>query len=275
MITLPELNFEEVEKQIGLFLKNVLENSGSKGYVIGLSGGIDSTVALYLAKRNLGNEKLLALIMPEKDVTPEEDINDAINVCEELKIDYKIIEISKIKNEFIKSIDLIADKKTIGNLSPRIRMTILYYFANYFNYLVLGTGDKSELLIGYFTKYGDGGVDVLPLGDLYKTYVRKLGKYLGIPEKIVNKKSSPRLWKGHLAEEEIGISYEILDKILYGLVELEYSIEKISEELNIEKDIIKKIKQRIIENEHKRRGPIICDLGLKGIGIGYRLPATY
>jgi NAD+ synthase len=275
MINLPKLNYEEVLIQISNFLKKCLENSKAKGYVIGISGGVDSATTAYAACKTLGNEKLFALIMPEKGLTPEEDLNDAINVCNTLNLKYEVIEINEIKKSFLNNVKIKADYKTIGNLSPRIRMTLLYYYANSMNYLVLGTGDKSEILIGYFTKYGDGGVDALPLADLYKTQVREFASFLGVPQKIINKKSSPRLWPEHEAEKEIGISYDILDKILYSLVDLELSPKVIAEKLKIEIDTIIKIKERILNAEHKRRGPIILQLGLKSVETGYRLPVQF
>lgn len=272
MINLPKLNYEEILIQISNFLKKSLENAKAKGYVLGISGGVDSATAAYAACKSLGSEKLFALILPETGITPEEDLKDAINVCETLNLKYEIIEINEIKKAFLNSVKIKADYKTIGNLSPRIRMTLLYYYANAMKYLVLGTGDKSEILIGYFTKYGDGGVDVLPLADLYKTQVREFASFLGVPQKIVNKKSSPRLWPEHEAEKEIGISYEVLDKILYGLVDLELTPSIIAEELNISIDTILEVKKRILNAEHKRRGAIILQLGLKSVEMGYRLP---
>ncbi len=271
MIQLTKLNYEAAVIQISNFLKKALEKARAEGYVLGLSGGIDSSVTAALAVKSVKNLK--ALIMPEENVTPKEDIEDAIELCNKLAIDFKIIPINEIKEKIIEKAGFLGDIKSIGNLSARIRMTLLYYYANSNNLLVLGTGDKSEILMGYFTKYGDGGVDVLPIADLYKTQVRELGKYLGLSEKIITKKSSPRLWAGQEAEVELGISYDLLDKILFGLVELELSIAAIARELNIDISLVKKISERVKMNEHKRRGPIICQLGLKGVGSGYRLPA--
>ncbi len=270
MIKIPSLNYEEVVIQISNFLRRALEKAYANGYVMGLSGGVDSSVTAALAVRSVKNIK--ALIMPEENITPKEDIEDAIELCNKLGIDFKIIYINEIKEKIVEKAGFLGDIKSLGNLSARIRMILLYYYANSNNFLVLGTGDKSEILLGYFTKYGDGGVDVLPIADLYKTQVRELGKYLGLSEKLVMKKSSPRLWAGQEAEIELGISYDLLDKILFGLVELELNEKAIAEDLGLDVSLVKKISERVRMNEHKRRGAIICQLGLKGVESGYRLP---
>lgn len=271
MISLPKLDYNEVFIQISKFLNRAIENSNAKGFVIGVSGGIDSSVTATVAAKSF--EKVLALIMPEEDLTPKEDVEDAIKLCERLSINYKLITINEIKQKILEKAGFKGGVKSVGNISARIRMILLYYYANDLDYLVLGTGDKSEILMGYYTKYGDGGVDLLPIGDLYKTQVREFGKFLGIDERIIKKKSSPRLWEGQEAEQELGISYELLDKILYALVDLEMPIKSIAEELKISEEIVLKIYYTVKKNEHKRRGPILCQLGLKGIESGYKLPS--
>jgi NAD+ synthase len=213
---------------------------------------------LSLALKALDKNRLHVLIMPEEGVTLKEDIEDAIELCEVNNLSYNIIYINKIKQTFLEFVEKYKDIKVAGNLGPRIRMTILYYYANNRNLLVLGTGDKSELLIGYFTKYGDGGVDLLPIGDLYKTQVRQLGNYLGLPQRIVKKPSSPRLWPGHIAENEIGLSYETLDKILHAIFDLNMKDEEIAYNLNVPLNVIQYVKEKVEKSEHKRKGPIIC-----------------
>ncbi|GAJ10666.1 unnamed protein product, partial [marine sediment metagenome] len=170
----------------------------------------------------------------------------ALVLINKFNIPYKIIDLSKIYDSFIHLLD---NKEKEGNLKlaeanikPRLRMTTLYYFANELNYLVAGTGNKSELMIGYFTKYGDGGADVLPLGNLLKNQVRKLAEHLGIPKEIINKPPSAGLWKGQADEEEIGIRYDQLDKYLR------------TGKLN-NKIIEKKIQDKIAKNAHKRITP--------------------
>jgi len=151
-------------------------------------------------------------------------------------------------------------------------MSLLYYYANRNGFLVMGAGDKSEILLGYFTKYGDGGVDLLPIGDVYKTQVRELGRKLGVPEKILVKPSSPRLWPGHLAEEELGIKYEIIDAVLYRYVDLGMDIESIINELRIDKEIVVSIIKRVHANEHKRLFPLIPRVSKHAVTHDWKMP---
>ena len=177
-----------------------------------MSGGIDSSLTAVLAVKALGNQQVFGLILPDSSLTPKTDTKDAIDLVKSLKIKYKVIELNKIKKQIVTS--LPKNKMARANLLVRLRMSLLYYYATAMNLLVLGTGDKSEIMLGYFTKYGDGGADLFPIADLYKTEVRSLAQYLGIPAKIIDKKSSARLWKGQTAEGEIGMKYEEIDKIL-------------------------------------------------------------
>ncbi len=253
---LTNLNFDYVISEICSFIRRHVEDSGLKGAVVGLSGGIDSSVTASLLVRALGRDRVFGLIMPYI-TTPKEDVEDAKKVAEMLGIKYRIIDISNIRNSYAKSIPDFDenDRIAVGNLLPRIRMTLLYYYANKFNMIVAGTGDRSEILLGYFTKYGDGGVDILPIGSLYKTQVRALGKYLGIPESIVTKPSSPRLWPGHIAEEELGIKYEEADLVLHCLFDLGLSIDDTVRETGISRDKVLKVLRMYELSRHKRQLP--------------------
>ena len=239
------------------FIRNEVTTANSQGVILGLSGGIDSSVALYLATKALGNNKILGLILPDKKVSQQSDIDDAIELSQKVGINYHIIDITEIKQKYLDILPL--EKISIGNLTARIRMNFIYYYANIENKLVLGTSDKSELMIGYFTKFGDGAADILPLGDIYKTEVRELAKYLNLPKKILLKKSSPSLWKDQTAEEEIGMEYEKIDTILKNFAE------NISENTNkyllkegIGKNDILFIKHLLSKNKHKITLPKIC-----------------
>jgi len=243
------------------FIRTKTEEAKAKGVVMGLSGGTDSTVTAKLAVEALGKDNVLVLIMPEIESNPE-DIRDAVEYAEMLGLNYKRIEITRIIESILESCGdnyYSAPKIAKGNVKARARMVILYYFANKMNKLVLGAGDKSEILLGYFTKYGDGGVDLLPLGDLFKSQVRLLGDFLELPEKLVWKPPSPGLWPGHKAAEELGATYGVIDPILY-LFERGRSSDEIAKELRIKKSLVNRIIQMVRKSEHKRRMPPICKI---------------
>ncbi|WP_202319720.1 NAD+ synthase [Archaeoglobus neptunius] len=242
------MNWDRVTERIESFIINFVNSSQSEGVVIGLSGGVDSSTVAYLCVKALGNERVFGLIMPERGVTPEEDVRDAIEIAEKLGIKYKIIEINEILNAFLESADGERKGLALANLKPRIRMILNYYHANSMNRVVAGTGNKSELMIGYFTKYGDGGVDFLPIGDLYKTEVFRLASYIGVPERIVKKKPSAGLWRGQTDEGELGITYQELDEILKA-------IEK-GEKREDEKFV--KVLELVERTKHKRETPPVA-----------------
>ena len=234
---------ETLVQKLCVWMEDKVTEAKAKGIVFGLSGGLDSAVVAALSIR-IFPQNTLAIIIPCHSL--EADINDALDFINKFNIPYKIIDVSKVYDSFI---HLLNDKEKEGsfklakvNIKPRLRMTTLYYFANKLNYLVVGTGNKSELMIGYFTKYGDGGADILPLGNLLKSQVRELAEYLGIPKKIINKLPSAGLWEGQTDEKEIGISYEQLDKYLK------------TGKLN-NKIIEKKIQDKITKSAHKRTTP--------------------
>ncbi len=232
------------------FIREKVKDADAKGVVIGLSGGVDSTAVLFLCVEALGSDRVLGLMMPSK-INKKEDLEDAIQVCEELKVKHEVIEIDSIVESFGKFLDL-SNKLVKGNLMARIRMCILYYFANKERFLVAGTGNKSEYLQGYFTLYGDVACDFMPLGDLFKTEVRKLSEELGVPKDIIDKTPSPGLWPGQTDEEELGISYEELDRIL-PLVEKGLSLEEVEKEINIDREKISRVIERMKKTEFKRK----------------------
>jgi len=242
-------DYASITETIEKFLSEQIEKNQVKGIIIGLSGGIDSAVLAYICKRKL-KEKTLAIIMPDTSITPKIETEDAIKMIALTGIEYKLIDIKPIVNEY--TMYLEPNEKSRGNLRARVRTNILYYYANTKDYLVLGSSDKSEHLIGYFTKFGDGAADLTPIISLYKLQVREIAKYLGVPENIISKKSSPHLWKEHEAEEELGVSYEEIDSILYCLSDKKLSVEETSSITQIEKPIVEKIHKLNINSEHKR-----------------------
>ena len=242
-------DYDTIIETIEGFLEKQIDKTQSKGVIMGLSGGIDSAVISYICKKKL-KEKTLALIMPDTTITPKSETDDALKMIALTGIEYKLIDIKPIINEY--SMYLEPNEKARGNLRARVRMNILYYYANLKNYLVLGSSDKSEFNIGYFTKFGDGASDVTPIVSLYKLQVREIAKRLGVPDNIIAKKSSPHLWKDHEAEEELGIPYEEIDSILYCMIDKKLSMNEIEQKTQILKETIEKIQQLHINSEHKR-----------------------
>jgi len=214
---------------------------------MGLSGGIDSCVVASLAKKAVGRDRLLALLLPCE--SHASDLADAMAMARKFKIKTKTIDLSGAYNNLLK---ILPPSKGLAknNLKPRLRMLVLYYFANKLNYLVCGTGNKSELMVGYFTKHGDGGVDILPIGGLFKKQVRALAEELGIPGNIINKPPSAGLWHGQTDEGEMGITYNELDDIL----------ERMADERKqfFPKNKVDKVRKMAKGSEHKRFGPRVC-----------------
>ena len=250
-------DYASITNKIEEFIETQIQKNNAKGIILGLSGGIDSAVIAYICSRKF-KEKTLALIMPDTSITPNTETEDAMKIISLTGIRHKLIDIKPIVNEY--SMYLVPNEKSKGNLRARIRTNMLYYYANIENYLVLGSSDKSEYLIGYFTKFGDGASDLTPIVSLYKLQVREIAKYLGVPENIISKRSSPHLWKDHEAEKELGTQYEEVDSILYCLKEKGLSIEETVEMTKIDKEIVEKIYNLNINSEHKRLLPQKYDI---------------
>jgi NAD+ synthase len=253
------LDYESVAAKLSSYIRKMVDESGMSGVVLGVSGGVDSATALALAVKALGPEKVLALIMPDTGVTPLEDTSHAKKLVEMYNVDYKILDIKPIVDAYLIALGEGPDKRSVGNLRARIRMSILYLYANMDNLLVMGTGDRSEILLGYFTKYGDGAADFHPLGCLYKSQVRRLALHLGVPKNVALKPSSPRLWPGHMAEDELGLSYEEIDVILYAIFDLGLSRDEAVEATGLEAWKIDRVIELHKKTEHKRRWPPVPD----------------
>jgi len=256
-----DIPYDTVVEKIAGFVYEKLMEAGVDKAVIGLSGGIDSSTLLYILVRSIGRENVVALIMPDDRVTSRKDTEDALRLARIAGVKHYLVNIGEIidayaKLPFYDPNDLMSN----GNLRARVRMTILYYYANKHKALVAGSGDRSEILIGYYTKYGDGAADILPLGSLYKTQVRKLGEYLGLPSDIVLKPSSPGFWPGHLAEKEIGIDYNTIDLVLYALFDKNIKPEEIPYYTGVAREVVDKIIRMHRNTRHKRIYPPIPQL---------------
>lgn len=227
------------------WIKKKVKEANACGCVVGLSGGIDSAVVAALCKKAVG-KNLLCLILPCQSA--KFDVDDAIFLAKKFKLKTRIIDLSPTYIRLLKSLPNGTNKIAKANIIPRLRMTTLYYFANLLNYLVVGTGNKSEISVGYFTKYGDGGVDILPLGNFYKSEVKQLAYELNIPEKIIQKIPTAGLWKGQTDEGEMGFTYDELEKVLR-------SYEK------SRKIPRGKIGKMLKNSEHKRKMPEIYNKG--------------
>lgn len=248
----------ETAARIEAFLKEQLERSGRAKGVIALSGGIDSSVVATLAVRALGPERVISHLLPDEESTRPEDMEDAEELAHSLGILCRTISIRKPLEAFretFQDVGLHGDQRAWANVKPRLRMIVNYFVANFEDGLVLGTGNKSELLTGYYTKFGDGGVDVLPIGHLYKTQVRQLARFLKIPQKILEKAPSAGLWPGQTDEEELGLSYEELDKILHCLHDRRMSINQTVKALKTRKKTVQHVWDLMQSSEHKRRLP--------------------
>lgn len=249
-----QINCRKEQERICSFISEYMKSSGSSGLVVGLSGGLDSSVALGIASKLMGGERLTALFIVTDEESCVEGLTDAEGVAALFGVGLEIVNISEALRRLQASLSNFdaEDMLSLGNLKARLRMSVLYYYANRLGRLVLGTGDKSELLLGYFTKYGDGGVDILPLGHLYKTQVMQLARHLSIPERVVNKPPSPNLWPGQTAERELGMNYGSIDLILLGL-EQGIRMEAIARETRLPIDQVTSIAERVSKNQHKRR----------------------
>jgi NAD+ synthase len=242
-------DYEKPRKIIVDFIRDYVSRAGVNGVILGLSGGIDSSLVATLACEALGPERVRGIMLPVDAKKDTENVSDARELAESLQIEHELFE---LKDAVAAYDSLSLGRVALGNLAARLRMTTWYARANQENLLVIGTGNKTELMIGYFTKYGDGGTDFLPIGDLYKENVRDLSKHLGVPEKIIKKVPSAGLWKGQTDEGEIGATYAELDSILFLNLERGMNEEQIVE-WGIERSKVQKVLKMMNNSQHKRK----------------------
>ncbi len=262
-LILSEERLEELSELIAKGTRDFIRDAGARGAVMGLSGGIDSALVAMLASKALG-KKLNALVMPEIGVSREEDVEDAIMLAKKLDIPYRMIKINQPMNSIKKILPELKNRENISlakaNLAPRIRMILNYAVSNMDELIVLGTGNKTELYLGYFTKYGDGGADFLPIGDLYKSQVRQLACHLKLPQCFLDKPPSAGLWHGQTDEDELGETYENLDRIIFHLVDRGHTASETASALELGLDRVERVERVIKNSSHKRSATRILKL---------------
>lgn len=238
------------------FIQEMAAAAGVDQAVIGLSGGIDSTLTAYLAVEALGSENVYGLVMPS-EVNRPENMSDAERVANDLLgIEYDVVEINPIVDAFLEAYpDAEGDEMAVGNVMVRTRAVLNYFVANHRDALVLGTGNKSEALVGYFTKYGDGAVDCHPIANLYKGQVRQLAKHVGVPADLADKTSSAGMWVGQTDKEEMGMDYPTLDSILAIHVEGGVSQTATAREIGVDEAAVEHVRTLNERSEHKRHVP--------------------
>ena len=249
-----------IKDAICSFIREEVRKAGFERVVVGISGGVDSALSAFLAVEALGRENVIGLSMPYK-TSSEESRNDARLVAETLGIEFHELDITPQVDAYF-SLFPDADRVRKGNKMARERMSILYDFAHWRKALVLGTSNKSEILIGYATRWGDGAHDLNPIGDLYKTQVWQMARFVGVPERIVRKKPTADLWPGQTDEGEIGIAYRELDLILLAYVDLRLRREEIIA-AGFEEGKVDRVLRLVKNSQFKRKLPIICKISVR------------
>lgn len=257
-----KLNCELTSKVLESFIRDELGKAGFSRVVVGLSGGVDSAVSCFLAARALGPESVRAILMPYK-TSSEESLSDAASVVNQLRIKSETIEITPIVDGYF-STQPEAHPLRRGNAMARARMIILFDKSMEHRALVLGTSNKTELLLGYGTLYGDMASAINPIGDLYKTDIFQLAQYLKVPEAIVKKKPTADLWAGQSDEVELGFTYAEVDELLYELIDNRVPREQLIQR-GFKEDFVQKVIAKIQSSQFKRRGPVICKLSSRTV----------
>jgi NAD+ synthase len=254
------------------FIKTELNRVGFNKTLMGLSGGIDSAVSLYLSARALGPENVLAVRMPYK-TSPPDTLEDAQTMINDLGVQSITVEITEMVDPLIDHYEDMT-KLRAGNIMARMRMIVLYDQSVPFKGLVMGTSNKTEMLLGYSTIFGDSAAALQPIGDLYKTQVRQLAKALGVPDKVIQKAPSADLWAGQTDEGELGFTYAEVDKLLYLLVDQRYRPEACVEE-GFDKAFVERVMGLVRRNHFKRVMPPIAKLSQRTIGYDFLYPRDW
>ena len=267
-----KLDDKLVAKMLVKFLRHEIHHSGFSKAIVGISGGIDSAVVAYLAVEALGAKNVLGLMLPYQ-TSSKSSLTDAEKIISNLKIKSDKIEITNIVEPLFKNQKII-DNLRRGNIMARARMIILYDASQKENALVIGTSNKTEILLGYGTQFGDLASALNPIGDLYKTQIISLAKYLGIPKNIISKKPSADLFVGQTDETDFGFTYDEVDRLLYYLVDERMNQNELIEK-GFDKKFISKVKKMIQKNQFKRRPPVIAKISNRTVNIDFRYPRDW
>ncbi|MEF3254896.1 MAG: NAD+ synthase [Deferribacterales bacterium] len=262
-----QLDYKFVSEILVNFIKEETEKIGLKNVVIGLSGGIDSALSAVLAVKSLGSDRVFSYALPYKS-SSKESVEDAQLVANEFGINLNIIDITPYTEPFFNSLN-VDTKLRMGNVMARMRMVTLFDLSSKHGGIVLGTSNKTELLLGYGTWYGDLASAINPIGDLYKTQVWELAKYLGIPKKLIEKKPTADLWEGQTDEDELGFSYKEVDRLLYHMVDERRSFDELIA-IGFKETFIRTVSERIRRNQFKRQLPIIAKISHRTIDRDFR-----
>ena len=240
---------------IETFIASTVDEAGADGAVVGLSGGIDSATTSALAARALGPDRVTGMVMPGEP-TESHEVEDAERHADDFDVPTERVPIGGVVDAVREALpDVAGHREAVGNVRARARMVLMYAEANVDDLLVLGTGNRTEALIGYFTKYGDGAVDVLPIGDLYKEEVRAVAREVGVAEDIVEKTPTAGLWEGQTDEGELGAPYPVIDEILRCLVDEELSVEATAERTGHDAELVERFRGMYERSAHKRAMP--------------------
>ncbi len=270
------LNPDHAVQMLAIFIESEVHRTGLKRAVLGLSGGVDSALSTYLAVRALGAENVHVVLMPYRSSSAE-SVSDAMAVVNDLKLSYEKFEITAAADAFFAQTEAASgemDRMRRGNALARLRMVTLYDRSQARSALVIGTSNKTESLLGYTTIYGDNASAINPLGDLYKTQVWQLSKFLGVPEQIVSKPPSADLWPGQTDETELGVTYEKVDELLFYMVDFREKDEQLIAR-GFDPEFIRTIRTKIQRMQYKRSLPLIAKISNRTINADFRYPRDW
>lgn len=262
-----KLNMKIVEELLVRFLRDEIQKAGFTKAVVGLSGGVDSAVSATLAARALGKRNVVGVLLPYKSSNPQSS-KDAILVAKKLGIGAVTVSISEMVDVYCEA-HKVRDRTRKGNIMARMRMIVLYDVSVKERALVVGTSNKTEIMLGYGTLFGDTACALNPLGDLYKTQIWQLAEALKIPDRIVKKAPSADLWIGQTDEGEMGLEYRKTDRLLYYMIDERRSDEELQRR-GFDRRFVKKVRTMVQKNQFKRRPPVIAKVSYRTVNVDFR-----